>query len=123
MTPSDVDAALPNGFHDAFLRELHVDFARQEARLAFDFLVGIPEADTEEGREAMRPGILRLSGVTSMAVEPPDPRYTLSGELWAKLPGETGWRAFPTGTAFEVPGRSAFDVKASFPSAYLCEYL
>jgi purine/pyrimidine-nucleoside phosphorylase len=46
-----------------------------------------------------------------------------SGELWAKLPGEAAWRAFPAGTSFEVPGKSGFDVKAAAPAAYLCEYL
>ena len=46
-----------------------------------------------------------------------------SGELWAKLPGETSWRGFPAGTAFEVPAKSGFDVKATNPAAYLCEYL
>jgi uncharacterized protein YaiE (UPF0345 family) len=47
----------------------------------------------------------------------------VAGELWAKLPGESGWRAFPAGTTFEVPAKSGFDVKASGPAAYLCEYL
>jgi uncharacterized protein YaiE (UPF0345 family) len=47
----------------------------------------------------------------------------VSGELWAKLPGETAWRAFPAGTAFEVPAKSGFDVKASGASAYVCEFL
>lgn len=47
----------------------------------------------------------------------------VSGELWAKLPGEAAWRAFPAGTTFEVPAKSAFDVKAVAPVAYLCEFL
>ena len=47
----------------------------------------------------------------------------VSGELWAKLPGETAFRAFPAGTTFEVPGKSGFDVKATAASAYLCEFL
>jgi uncharacterized protein YaiE (UPF0345 family) len=47
----------------------------------------------------------------------------ISGELFARLPGEEGWRAFPAGTAFEVPAKSGFDVKASAPAAYLCEFL
>jgi len=46
-----------------------------------------------------------------------------SGELWAKLPGEATFRAFPAGTAFEVPAKSGFDVKATAPAAYLCEFL
>jgi uncharacterized protein YaiE (UPF0345 family) len=46
-----------------------------------------------------------------------------SGELLAKLPGEAAFRAFPAGTAFEVPAKSGFDVKAAAPAAYLCEFL
>jgi uncharacterized protein YaiE (UPF0345 family) len=47
----------------------------------------------------------------------------LSGELQAKLPGEAGFRAFPAGTVFEVPAKSGFDVRATAPAAYLCEFL
>jgi purine/pyrimidine-nucleoside phosphorylase len=47
----------------------------------------------------------------------------VSGELWAKLPGESAFRAFPAGTFFEVPAKSGFDVKAVQPAAYLCEFL
>ncbi len=47
----------------------------------------------------------------------------VSGELFALLPGEEAWRAFPAGTAFEVPARSGFDVRAAAPAAYLCEFL
>jgi uncharacterized protein YaiE (UPF0345 family) len=47
----------------------------------------------------------------------------VSGELWAKLPGETAWRAFPAGTVFEVPAKSGFDVKAASAAAYVCEFL
>ncbi len=53
----------------------------------------------------------------------PERMTVISGELWAKLPGESGWRAFPAGTTFEVPAKSGFDVKAAGPSAYLCEFL
>jgi purine/pyrimidine-nucleoside phosphorylase len=47
----------------------------------------------------------------------------VSGELWAKLPGESAWRAFAAGTTFEVPAKSGFDVKAVAPAAYVCEFL
>ena len=45
-----------------------------------------------------------------------------SGELHAKLAGGT-WVVYPAGTAFEVPAKSGFDVKAIAPAAYLCEFL
>jgi len=53
----------------------------------------------------------------------PERMTVTSGELWARLPGDPAWRAFPAGTSFEVPGKSGFDVKATAPAAYLCEFL
>jgi len=53
--------------------------------------------------------------------EAPERMIVVSGELEAKI-GE-GWRTYPNGTSFEVPGKSAFDVRAKDPVAYLCEYL
>jgi len=47
----------------------------------------------------------------------------VSGELWAKLPDDTDFRAYPAGTSFEVPQKSGFDVRARQPVAYLCEFL
>ncbi len=47
----------------------------------------------------------------------------VSGELWAKLPGDPSFRPFPAGTTFEVAAKSGFDVKALAPAAYLCEFL
>ena len=53
----------------------------------------------------------------------PERMTVVSGELWAKLPGEGAFRAFPAGGAFEVPANSGFEVRAVAPAAYLCEYL
>ncbi len=53
----------------------------------------------------------------------PERMTVVSGELWARLPGDAAWRPFPAGTSFEGPAKSGFDVKAAAPSAYLCEFL
>jgi purine/pyrimidine-nucleoside phosphorylase len=45
-----------------------------------------------------------------------------SGELQAKVAGGQ-WVTYPAGTSFEVAARSAFDVKATAPSSYWCEFL
>jgi hypothetical protein len=63
------------------------------------------------------------AGEFHFGTEAPERMTVTSGELWARLPGDPAWRAFPAGTAFEVPGKSGFDVKAAAPAAYLCEYL
>jgi uncharacterized protein YaiE (UPF0345 family) len=53
----------------------------------------------------------------------PERMTVVSGELMARLPGRAEWQPYPAGTSFEVPGRSAFDVRATAPAAYLCEFL
>jgi uncharacterized protein YaiE (UPF0345 family) len=62
-------------------------------------------------------------GEFHFGTDAPERMTVVSGELLAKLPGDTAWRAFPAGTVFEVPGKSGFDVKATAPAAYLCEFL
>ncbi|HYC00641.1 MAG TPA: pyrimidine/purine nucleoside phosphorylase [Candidatus Limnocylindrales bacterium] len=46
----------------------------------------------------------------------------VSGELWVTLPGQSE-RPYAAGTSFEVPANSGFDVRATAPIAYLCEFL
>ena len=47
----------------------------------------------------------------------------ISGQLSAK-PASGAWTAYATGTSFEVPANSSFDVRAvDGPAAYLCEFL
>jgi uncharacterized protein YaiE (UPF0345 family) len=53
----------------------------------------------------------------------PERMTIVSGELWAKLPGEAVHRPYPAGTAFEVAARSGLEVRATAPAAYVCEFL
>lgn len=53
----------------------------------------------------------------------PERMTVVSGELIIRLDGSTEWKTYPAGTAFEVPGKSGFDVKAAAPSGYVCEFL
>jgi purine/pyrimidine-nucleoside phosphorylase len=53
----------------------------------------------------------------------PERMTVTSGELLLRLAGAADFRPYPAGTAFEVAGKSGFDVKALGPAAYLCEYL
>jgi purine/pyrimidine-nucleoside phosphorylase len=62
-------------------------------------------------------------GEFHFGTEAPERMTVISGELLAKLPGETTFRPFPAGTSFEIPRKSGFDVRALAPVAYLCEYL
>jgi len=60
-------------------------------------------------------------GEYHFGTDAPERMTVVSGELEANL--GSGWRAFPAGTVFEVPGKSGFDVRAKEPAAYLCEFL
>ena len=60
-------------------------------------------------------------GEYHFGTDAPERMTVISGELHAKVGAE--WRVYPAGTAFEVPGKSGFDVRADAPAAYLCEYL
>jgi len=62
-------------------------------------------------------------GEFHFGTDEPERMTVLSGELWVKRSGAAEFRAYPTGTVFEVPAKSGFDVKAEAPAAYLCEYL
>lgn len=55
--------------------------------------------------------------------EAPERMTVVSGALQARPQDATDWTTYPAGTAFEIAGRSAFDVRADEPSAYLCEFL
>jgi uncharacterized protein YaiE (UPF0345 family) len=62
-------------------------------------------------------------GEFHFGTEAPERMTVVSGELWVKLAGETAFRPHAAGTSFEVPARTGFDVKATAPAAYLCEFL
>ena len=65
-----------------------------------------------------------VPGEFHFGTDAPERMTVVSGELAARLPDSKGeWRSFPAGTVFEIPGKSGFDVRASQPAAYLCEFL
>jgi uncharacterized protein YaiE (UPF0345 family) len=64
-----------------------------------------------------------VPGEYHFGTDAPERMTVVSGELHARLDGTTAWIVYPAGTAFEIPGKSGFDVKASGPTAYLCEFL
>jgi len=53
----------------------------------------------------------------------PERMTVTSGELLIRVTGQSEFRHYPAGTAFEVPGKSGFDIQAAEPSAYVCEFL
>ena len=85
MSPAEILAQLPNGLHDAFVRELRTDFAGAQAWLVIDFWVGDMAAPEGAAREARHRGTLTLAGLSSMTIEPPDLAYSFTRDgdgLW-----------------------------------------
>jgi hypothetical protein len=83
-------AALPNGFHDAYLLTLSLDLVTGEAVLAMRVSFGDPDASTKAAQNATRRGALRLHGLVSATLEPPDPKYLVATEKGAAVDGDFG---------------------------------
>lgn len=62
-------------------------------------------------------------GEFHFGTDAPERMTVISGELLVRLDGGGEWRAYAAGTAFEIAGKSGFDVRAEAPVAYLCEFL
>jgi uncharacterized protein YaiE (UPF0345 family) len=63
------------------------------------------------------------AGEFHFGTDAPERMTVVSGELHVRPEGAQEWRAYPAGTAFEIGGKSGFDVRAAAPVAYLCEFL
>lgn len=62
-------------------------------------------------------------GKHRFGTQAPERMTIISGELAVKRDGEAAATLFAAGTAFEIAGNSSFEVQASEPCAYFCEYL
>lgn len=64
-----------------------------------------------------------LPGEFHFNTDAPERMTVIGGALTARLAASEPWVVYAAGTAFEIPGKSGFDVKATQPTAYLCEFL
>lgn len=75
-------------------------------------------------REGARQSVgVMAAGEYHFGTDAPERMTVVSGELVVKLPGSDDWQAFGSGTSFDVPGSSGFDLQVASSTAYLCEYL
>ncbi len=72
MKFEELENMLPNGFHDAEIHDLKIDYIGGSAviRMGFDF--GNPNGPK---REDYRIGDLQISGLYFLSIDPPDPKY------------------------------------------------
>lgn len=62
-------------------------------------------------------------GSYHFGTDAPERMTVIGGALEVRLDGTEAFVLYPAGTYFEIAGKSGFDVRASAPSAYLCEFL
>jgi hypothetical protein len=70
MTLDELDHILPNGFHDAKLFSIELNYAEGRAKLRLNLLVGWPE-DPHPEREAYQEAILTVTGLCFCSIDPP----------------------------------------------------
>jgi hypothetical protein len=69
-----IERSLPNGFHDAELLGLHLDYGNQTADLELRLDVGSPDVPDEDGTDSYRPAHLKFSGVQFVVMDAPGER-------------------------------------------------
>jgi hypothetical protein len=81
MTLEEIENTLPNGFHDARINKINLDYAKRVATFYLEIWVADSE---EETRENYRAAKLTLSGLLFCVIEAPDPKYPYHEEkaLW-----------------------------------------
>jgi|HubBroStandDraft_6_1064221.scaffolds.fasta_scaffold188665_2 hypothetical protein len=70
MTLEELESVVPNGFHDARLVRLTLDYLDRTATLHMQLFVGTPESEDPEEYKAP---IVRLTGLCFFSIDLPDP--------------------------------------------------
>ena len=74
MTLDQLDHSLPNGFHDAEIFSIELDYIAGTATFHLNLLVGWPD-DPEPEREARQDATLIVSGLCFCSIDPPNSKY------------------------------------------------
>jgi len=74
MTFEKLEMELPNGFHDAKIKSISLDYVSRTAKLKMNLLVGVG-APEDRNAAVYRPGTTSVHGLLLFWVEPPDPKY------------------------------------------------
>ena len=72
MTFEEIEQELPNGFHDAEIRQISMDFVNRSIIIGMNLhasVAGDPDP------ERYRPGTLKVMSPYLFFIEPPDPHY------------------------------------------------
>lgn len=109
MKIEDIERELPNGFHDALLRNVFIDYDRHEAIFEIEIWIGNIDSEIKKLREVYRKGRLRLHDLRYCAIESPDPEYPYAGRRLTIDAGEIGsLKKVPPIRLPEAPSEEAF---------------
>jgi len=89
MTFQDLEDSLPNGFHDAHLKSVSIDYIERLLTMQMEILIGTPEA---QDRDEYRNATLTVTGLYFCVIDPPDAKYpftTKNRPIWVS--GDDGW--------------------------------
>ena len=70
-----IEANLPNGFHDALITGISVDYVERKIVLSIAIWTGTLEGATEQERESYADAVLTVSDFLFCVIDPPDPQY------------------------------------------------
>ncbi|SRR5258707_15285629 len=84
MTLEQLENSLPNGFHDAEIESIAVDYVSKRAVIKMRLHTGDPGAASEDEREAYKQADLLLSELFYFVIDPPDPtsEFKEKGSVW-----------------------------------------
>jgi hypothetical protein len=84
MNLEEIDKDLPNGFHDAKIKSVNLNYETRVARILLDLWTGDLTSKEESIREARKRGELVLKDFLFFVIEPPDPNYEYAkpSALW-----------------------------------------
>ena len=86
VTLEELAQTLPNGFHDAEVKAIAIDYVGR--RVVFDVSVWVGDMEAKAApREGYRDGEVVIEGLRFIVVEPPDPRYPFGREAPVRVSG------------------------------------
>jgi hypothetical protein len=72
MTLEELENTLPNGFHDAAIKSLSIDYEKSVMSMELSLCVGLPD-DPAPQRDAVRDARISISGIAFVTIDPPEP--------------------------------------------------
>jgi hypothetical protein len=99
MTIQEIASGLPNGFHDAEIKTIRIDYGHNKAEFELDVWVGTMD-DPPVMREAYRKGILTINGLLYCAMDVPDERCSFANSVPLTIDLAEPIEFHPDGAAF-----------------------